>query len=362
MSRLLFSISSEQEKGQLKEIRTEKALLNTKVPPKKSGPKVIAAHNLDRSQKSEVNSLSARKGISQLQQASTSSDIEAAITLLTAPGFLFTDVDIPILNDCLDQILQSKKFDINSKLKRRITRLKASLVAGQSAETAHDDSCAEVSGPMRTVSTVSIERSETKFPTTTIRPTIGTVPSFATVTPRDQAPFLSVQQIAVQLSTAASPAAVEAVLSSFSVEGIKGLGPDGVQTIVSSLQSVSDNAAVINAKLRRRLKRTLDMLSPAETNTAGEGEVSRIDTTLDENELALGSDMKKIKSDETSLGAEAAKEGGPPKGAPAKVVPLVAFVGQLDFTVTKEELGQHLTESGILFKAVRILTDAATGR
>lgn len=201
--------------------------------------------------------------ISGIRSAKTPSDVERAISALPSSGFGHSET----LRDLLNSTLENEDLVNNAKLRRRVKRLVETLTASGS-----------------TVKPEPAELTKENIDSTTLPRSFKEVDAFVKSAQKEKPPPLRIPSTAAAatvtvpppervitgsypaslelLSSASSSSSVEAAISDLCAESEGDEESRGA--VRERLQALfKDEIIVNNSKLRRRIKRLLEMLAPA---------------------------------------------------------------------------------------------------
>ena len=212
--------------------------------------------------------------ISGIRSAKTPADVERVISALPSSGF----GDSETLRDLLNSILENEELVNNAKLRRRVKRLVETLLASGSTaklepaiSSPGNINATVIPGTLNKVQPSLITVQKEKPPPLRIPSTAAavTVP----VPPPERIITGSYPASLKMLSVASSSSSVEEAISDLCAESE---GDDESRGAVRERLEVlfKDEVIVNNSKLRRRIKRLLEMLTPAPLTATPSEELS----------------------------------------------------------------------------------------
>ena len=200
--------------------------------------------------------------ISGIRSAKTPADVERVISALPSSGY----GDSETLRDLLNSILENEELVNNAKLRRRVKRLVETLMAAGSSVkpvpaiiTPENINGSSQSGPLKEVQALATVVQKEKPPPLRIPSTAAAVA--VPVPPPERIITGSYPASLKLLSVASSSSSVEEAISDLCAESE---GDDESREAVRERLEVlfKDEVIVNNSKLRRRIKRLLETLSP----------------------------------------------------------------------------------------------------
>ena len=259
--------------------------------------------------------------ISGIRSAKTPSDVERVIGTLPAKGL----GDSEILRDLLTSLLDNSDLVNNAKVRRRVKRLIETLaIAGTAASDVPIlNAVTEIPREPPTSSlpstSSSIRREEIKVVQRAPAPQPLRIPSVvapAIVSPPSHIRVItgSFASSLIQLQNAITSSDVEDAISELSIES----EGDEVtrESVREKLEEVFKNAQLIsNSKLRRRVKRLIDVLAPPSTpdlSAVAALSSEEMANLLDPKPVVIKVKIEKVKKEKVKK----ADLGNPPAGAP----------------------------------------------
>lgn len=273
--------------------------------------------------------------LQELQEAQDVNGIDKALENVTTFSEGTSDDKDNLIN-ALNNVLESGKFSINAKLKRKVTRLRESLSAVEEPKK-------EISPVTATTTTIAGKSTNKTNQIASNKPQISEkkeeeVPSIVDTDPNLTTTIENVRnsKTAAELESALAPIR-SAIGTCTSRRKLK-------RAIDQSLKLEAIQKEM-NAKVRRRVNRALKALSPEEN----------------------GETLTKAKNEEQKKAAKRAKNGDQEEDDDEQAnkkrkVPYVVFIGQLGYDTTALEIEQFLRFKGIQGGInVRLLTNKEDG-
>jgi predicted transcriptional regulator len=270
--------------------------------------------------------------ISGIRSAKTPADVERVISALPSSGF----GDSETLRDLLHSILENDELVNNAKLRRRVKRLIETLMASGSTLKAvpavvntGDLDVSNLPEKLKEVHTLVTAVQKDKPPPLRIPSTAAAVA--VPVPPPERIITGSYPASLKLLFIASSSSSVEEAISDLCVESE---GDDESRKAVRERLEVlfKDEVIVNNSKLRRRIKRLLEMLAPVSIASASLAEVSRERSpSMPASDTAIKKEKKvRVKKEDLK---------NPPSGPSLEVA-----IAQAVSAKSSEELSSALTE------------------